>query len=437
MRLRHAAGGKRGGRGLSGAAAAAQGGGGAPEGENEKGEPLLPRPRLPNFFGQEAGGKADAGDAGAEEEPLVAMNNKASFPHDARDYLELTLQFIKSSTDGAPKGTLALTRTEDPIDETTLALVVGIGGDTLLSIVNLVQGHVPERPLALDLVSRLLDEGVALAAPKGAKSKRGATSLRLSRVAVVSCVDDVFYGRMYFEDAASGAPLWDCDCRPSDGLWLSMKYDAPFVVHNEVWERCALRLYDLVDEEDLRDMELGEDDLDFDDEDEDEDEDDLTDEELEQVEDFLADLDGAIADINAGTGARARRRRRKKAEANETDAEYYALERIREEDPEAIKRLKMELVVALKEEDYTNAARLRDHPFMQMHQNMLKQLRGGNREEGDFLRRQLLVDIEASEAASSTRPDSGAEADVRTKASDGGAAAAVDANKEKQDEGWC
>ena len=68
---------------------------------------------------------------------------------------------------------------------------------------------------------------------------------------------------------------------------------------------------------------------------------------------------------------------------------------------------------------------------------MLKQLRGGNREEGDFLRRQLLVDIEASESASSTRPDSGAEADVRTKASDGGAAAAVDANKEKQDEGWC
>uniref|UniRef100_A0A7S2AIZ2 BFN domain-containing protein n=1 Tax=Pycnococcus provasolii TaxID=41880 RepID=A0A7S2AIZ2_9CHLO len=386
---------------------------------------LLPRPRLPFLSNNNNNNSAHA----PQEEQPSSSSDTSSHPYDSKEYIELTLQFIQSSTEGAPKGTLALTRTEDNIDETTLALVVGIGGDTLLSIVNHVQGHVPDRPLALDLVAKMLDEGMPIASSssssftenpitswqqrKNDDSTATATSsstsfapkMRLTRVAVISCVNDVFYGRMYFEDAETGAPLWDCDCRPSDGLWLSMRYDAPFVVHNAVWEKCALRLYDLVDEEDLQDMEYGDDvDLDgydSDDSDDDEHDVDLTDEELQQVEDFLDDLDGAISDINAGKSSGRARRRRRRAEKDEPEEQYYALNRIRDDDPEPVKRLKMELTVALNEEDYATAAKIRDHPFLQMHQNMLRQIRNGNREEADFLRRQLNVDIANSETPNS------------------------------------
>ena len=44
-------------------------------------------------------------------------------------------------------------------------------------------------------------------------------------------------------------------------------------------------------------------------------------------------------------------------------------------DPEPLKRLKMEMRVALKEEDYGAAARIRDHPFMRMHLRILDHIK--------------------------------------------------------------
>lgn len=54
-------------------------------------------------------------------------------------------------------------------------------------------------------------------------SKRDWTLLR---VAVVSCVNDVYYGRLFFGDPETQQVLWDCDVRPSDATFLALKVNS-------------------------------------------------------------------------------------------------------------------------------------------------------------------------------------------------------------------
>ena len=49
---------------------------------------------------------------------------------------------------------------------------------------------------------------------------------RLARVAIVDLQQQTYIGRLFFGDADSGAVVWDCDCRPSDGCWLALKVPA-------------------------------------------------------------------------------------------------------------------------------------------------------------------------------------------------------------------
>ena len=46
---------------------------------------------------------------------------------------------------------------------------------------------------------------------------------KVLRVAIVELRDQTYIGRLFFGDADSGAVVWDCDCRPSDGCWLALK----------------------------------------------------------------------------------------------------------------------------------------------------------------------------------------------------------------------
>lgn len=48
----------------------------------------------------------------------------------------------------------------------------------------------------------------------------------LLRVAVVACVNDVYYGRLFFGDPETQQVLWDCDVRPSDATFLALKVRA-------------------------------------------------------------------------------------------------------------------------------------------------------------------------------------------------------------------
>jgi hypothetical protein len=59
-------------------------------------------------------------------------------------------------------------------------------------------------------------------------------------------------------------------------------------------------------------------------------------------------------------------------------------------DPEPIKRLKRELHVAVGEEDYAAAARLRDHPFMRLYAQLKSAEAGGHFAQGKALRHELL-----------------------------------------------
>ena len=53
-----------------------------------------------------------------------------------------------------------------------------------------------------------------------AMSKRDWTLLR---VAVVACVNDVYFGRLFFGDPDTQQVLWDTDVRPSDATFLALK----------------------------------------------------------------------------------------------------------------------------------------------------------------------------------------------------------------------
>lgn len=59
-------------------------------------------------------------------------------------------------------------------------------------------------------------------------SKRDWTLLR---VAVVACVNDVYYGRLFFGDPETQQVLWDCDVRPSDATFLALKVRSGLKCH--------------------------------------------------------------------------------------------------------------------------------------------------------------------------------------------------------------
>ena len=46
---------------------------------------------------------------------------------------------------------------------------------------------------------------------------------KLLRMAVVDLQSFAYIGRLFFGDPATGKHSWDCDCRPSDGLWLALR----------------------------------------------------------------------------------------------------------------------------------------------------------------------------------------------------------------------
>ena len=65
------------------------------------------------------------------------------------------------------------------------------------------------------------------------------------------------------------------------------------------------------------------------------------------------------------------------------------LECRRQDDPEPVKRLKREMAVALSEEDYSSAARIRDHPFMKLAVQIIQERLAGRETEAKALQVKL------------------------------------------------
>ncbi len=210
------------------------------------------------------------------------------------------------------------------------ALVLSVGGDTLAGIANQVQRRDSERPLALDLLWKMLSRGQEI-------SKK---DWKLVRVAIVDLRNNVYYGRLFFGEAGSAEDkiVWDCDCRPSDACWLSIKAGCPIFIKQDVFDHHAVSIADLMSSA----------------------------EDAGAASAAMFSSAGGMLGGDAGTMTQ------------EDDSGTALLTRIRTNDPDPIKRLKREMEVALSEEDYVTAVRIRDHPFMKLHLDIVKAQREGN-----------------------------------------------------------
>ncbi|KAK9817987.1 hypothetical protein WJX72_005385 [[Myrmecia] bisecta] len=275
------------------------------------------------------------------------------FPFHEEDYYRADLALV-SSTLGMPgptSGHLVMMRQPDqPVLQTTPdtpAMVLVVGGDTLAAIADLVQGPqgiLHTRPMALDLLWQVLQRGQEI-------SKR---DWRLLRIAVVDMRNNIFIGRLFFGDADSGAVVWDCDCRPSDAVWLALKTDCPIYIKKTVWNLYSSPIGQMLAPEGKT-------------------------------------LEASVYKALGITPA---------SPTEQQTAQKDAFLQIRESDPEPVKRLKMEMKVALHEEDYTTAARIRDHPFMKLQAQIQACLSEGRREDAAALEADLHAAI-----AEAMKPD--------------------------------
>jgi len=295
------------------------------------------------------------------------------FPFDKDDYIEVAMQLLhpfRSDTE-VQQATLILyardgnflemvkdkgdgdsDKASTQQDQTTQilskikdekCLVVEIGGDTVSNISAALESTQFARPLALDLLWQVLERGQAISKSDWA----------LVRVAIVDLRGGTFIGRLFFGDRDLGKIYWDCDCRPSDGVWLALRSKCPVFVSKSVWNLAAVPLSKLVV---------------------------MSKEQQDDLDNMSADEDAQVFYSEEGSGQ---------------DADFPLLG-LKTEDPEPIKRLKRELQVALAEEDYGSAIRIRDHPFMILYTEIETKAAEGNEEEATMLREELNRAIQES-----------------------------------------
>ncbi|KAF8067229.1 hypothetical protein HT031_002276 [Scenedesmus sp. PABB004] len=236
------------------------------------------------------------------------------FPFDEADYHRL--EFVKEpygpvaidSANSQWRGVLLfqVAGQPGPAHEDTRVMEIFISGDACISIYTHLCPSDNTRPMALDILWQMWQRGRTI-------SRRDWTLLR---VAVVACVNDVYYGRLFFGDPETGAVHWDCDVRPSDATFLALKAKAPMYVKRTVWDACSAPLRN----------------------------------------------SSTWATVNYVEGQREAARR---AGALEKRSASAAAGPAPDTLP-AIRLLMREMEVAVREEDYAAAARLRDHPWMRL-----------------------------------------------------------------------
>ncbi|KAK9863449.1 hypothetical protein WJX84_004880 [Apatococcus fuscideae] len=261
---------------------------------------------------------------------MVRAGNWEEYPFNLDDYHRVGLHVVASPAhvQGTPSGQLILMRqllNGFPPEDDQNGLVLGVSGDTLLAVTQQAQGQSNSRPLSLDLLWKMLERGM--------ETQR--TQWQLLRVAIVELRDFTFIGRIFLGDRETGIVAWDCDCRPSDAVWLAQKTHAPMYVHKQVWRENSTPLTHV-----------------------------SRDETRTPLQEAQAALQMTRAKLE------------KHFSSTSPDANTY----IRWDDPEPVKRLKREMQVALNEEDYIAAVRIRDHPFMKLHREIQMLRRAGQQD---------------------------------------------------------
>jgi len=255
-------------------------------------------------------------------------------PFNEADFYRVSVRHVEShEREGVPQGIVLLARddaADDQAGEQERALLLVIAGDSLTALTALIQGMKTQRPLALELLWSVLEQ-VRARQP----------GMDLVRVAIVDLEDQVYKARLLFGDTDSGVVWWDCDCRPSDSLWLALRTKCPIYIRRSVWSEGSTLVHSL---------------------------------------------------LGGGSGAS-----REVTSADESGDRGAPAQNVRVQDPEPVKLLKRELGVAIAEEDYATAARLRDHPFMQIQSQIEEHMNQGRLTEAARLQDELAAIIKKHE----------------------------------------
>jgi bifunctional DNase/RNase len=87
-------------------------------------------------------------------------------------------------------------------------LPIWVGAFEALAIANELEKVRSPRPMTHDLIRNVLD----------------ALGARMSKLVITDVSDNIFYATMHLEGAAEAIEI---DCRPSDGIALALRYEAP------------------------------------------------------------------------------------------------------------------------------------------------------------------------------------------------------------------
>jgi bifunctional DNase/RNase len=282
--------------------------------------------------------------------PSAASYYEQPFPFDPADYHRVILQVVQGQ-EHVSQGWMKFQLEGAPPEDNAMA--VNIGGDTFLALAHLLQGRAEARPLTVDLLWRCIERA----------AETDPRTWTVLRVAITGISESIFLGRVFFGDPATGQVVWDVDCRPSDAVWLSTKLGAPLYIHRAIWETYA------APQEELQGRLQST-------------------WQMATFSEFQREQGAEVAGPVVSEPVAAQGR---------VDTASL-MTTVRRSDPEPLKLLKMELKVALAEEDYGAAARLRDHPFMKMHVAAATAWQAGDMDAASRYEQRLRRDIARSEA---------------------------------------
>lgn len=165
----------------------------------------------------------------------------------------------------------------------------------------------------------------------------------------------MFIGRMFFGDQTTGKVYFDCDVRPSDGIFLALKQKAPIFVNENVWAEASKTL----SKSTVHQM-------------------------MSQCE--TSGPEGMASPQQGDEQANQRPKQRLLSPADFTE--------LLEDDLDAIKLLKRKLLVAIKEEDYSAAASIRDHPYLIVYRDICQSKISGQVDRATKLEEELKRQVE-------------------------------------------
>ncbi|KAG2499872.1 hypothetical protein HYH03_002163 [Edaphochlamys debaryana] len=265
-------------------------------------------------------------------------------------------------------GVLVFQRSTEPtLTPDTPILEIFVAGDVAGLIYTQLHGHKANRPMVHDLMFDIIQRAAQVSRDQW----------QLLRVAVVALENDIFVGRLYFGDPVTGKVMWDCDCRPSDGIALGLKTGCPFYVAHSVWDQaavsiCKSKVHMIAVHEAHMATQAQQQAAPQQQQQQSTAQQPPATQQQQQVGDAPSSSGGSPAKTARGSrelpvGPGSNNDRMGGSTSLSSHDDYTAL---KAGDPEVIKLLKRELEVAVNEEDYAAAIRLRDHPYLQLYRRI-------------------------------------------------------------------